>query len=284
MPDLAGKRILVTGANSGIGKETALSLAGMGARVVLHGRRRDAVESAAEQIRRTTGNEHVESLIADLSSLNEVRRLAGEYCDRYDRLDVLIHNAGLIRSRRELTMDGYECVFAVNHLAPFLLTRELDEILRASGHSRVVTVSSVAHARVDRMDFDDLMSTRRKYVAFRAYGYSKLANILFTRELARRLAGTGVTANCLHPGLIRTGFGGGGDLTGPLRFVIRAAMPFLTGPRKGAATSIHLASSPDVEGVTCEYFVRTKVIAPSAGARNAEDAARLWEESERLCG
>ena len=214
--------------------------------------------------------------------LAEVRRLAGEVLERYDRLHVLVNNAGLISGKRVETTDGWESTFAVNHLAPFLLTNLLLDRLVASAPARVVTVSSRAHLRAD-LDFDDLDS-RRGYAAMDVYGRSKLANILFTRELARRLEGTGVTANCLHPGVVRSDFGSGGDLGGVMGVSWSVMQPFLLSPRQGADTSIYLASSPEVEGVTGEYFDRHRVARTSSRARDAAAAARLWRVSAERVG
>lgn len=279
--DLSEKVILVTGANAGIGLESARELARMGATVVMSGRNPEALATAATEVRTSTGNSRVETLVADLSVMRSVKKLADKFQEKHDRLDVLLNNAGLILGDRRVTADGYETTFAVNHLAPFLLTRELTGVLKAGAPSRVVTVSSIAHRRVTGLDFDDLMC-ERKYEAFDAYSKSKLANILFTRALSRRLEGTWITANCLHPGVIRTGFGRDGDVSGWLKWAIALVRPFLTGAKKGARTSIYLCSSPDVEGVTGEYFVNCAIERPMPWARDDLAAERLWDESERL--
>jgi NAD(P)-dependent dehydrogenase (short-subunit alcohol dehydrogenase family) len=234
-----------------------------------------------EEVERRSGAV-VDLLLADFSSLAEVRRLAGEVLERYDRLDVLVNNAGLISGQRTETADGYEATFAVNHLAPFLLTNLLLDRLVASAPARVVTVSSRAHLRGE-LDFDDLDS-RRSYAAMDVYARSKLANVLFTRELARRLEGTGVTANCLHPGVVRSDFGSGGDLGGAMGISWSMMQPFLLSPRQGAETSIYLAWSPEVEGVTGEYFDRRRVARTSSRARDAAAAARLWRVSAERVG
>ncbi len=279
--DLKEKVILVTGANAGIGKETARALAGAGATVVLSGRNPKSLKTAVQEIRTVTGSDRVDSLTADLSAMRSVVGLARAFAARHDRLDVLIHNAGVILSERRLTMDGFETTFAVNHLAPFVLTRELLLLLKESAPSRIVTVSSTAHRRVAGLDFEDLMS-ERDYRPFHVYGKSKLANILFTRALSRRLEGTWITANCLHPGVIRTRLGASGDLTGILKWGWRLIQPFLTGPRRGAETTVYLAASPDVEGVTGEYFSRCAQDVPTAAARDDAAAERLWEISTEL--
>ena len=209
---MTGKRVLVTGANTGIGKWTAIGLAERGAAVVIHSRNPEKGRAAQDEIRRQSGSADVDLLLADFSSLAEVRRLAAEVLERYPRLDVLVNNAGLISGRRAESADGYELTFAVNHLAPFLLTNLLLDRIVASAPARIVTVSSRAHLRA-AIDFDDL-DVRHGYQAMDAYSRSKLANVLFTRELARRLEGTGVTANCLHPGVVRSDFGSSGDLGG----------------------------------------------------------------------
>jgi len=279
--DLSEKVILVTGANTGIGLESARELARMGATVVMSGRNREATAAAATEIRGSTGNSRVETLVADLSIMRSVKKLADDFREKHDRLDVLLNNAGLIMGDRRVTADGFETTFAVNHLAPFLLTRELTGELKANAPSRVVTVASIAHRRIPGLDFDDLMS-EKKYEAFDAYSKSKLANILFTRSLARRLEGTWITANCLHPGVIRTSWGRDGDVSGFLKWGIILAGPFLTGVKKGARTSFHLCSSPAVEDVTGEYFVDCAIEQPTPAGRDDVAAERLWEASEAL--
>jgi retinol dehydrogenase-12 len=279
--DLREKVVLVTGANRGIGLESARELARMGATVVMSGRTRKSLVGAVADVRSTTGNDRVEMLPADLSVMKNVKALAEAFTEKFDRLDVLLNNAGLILSDRRVTADGFETTFAVNHLAPFLLTRELLGVLKESAPSRVVTVASIAHRRVPGLDFDDLMS-EKDYGAFDVYSKSKLANILFTRALARRLEGTWITANCLHPGVIHTGFGKDGDVTGWLKWAIILVGPFLTRAKKGAATSIHLCSSPEVEGVTGEYFSECTPDQPTPAGQDDEAAERLWEVSEQL--
>jgi NAD(P)-dependent dehydrogenase (short-subunit alcohol dehydrogenase family) len=205
LPTMDGKTCLITGATSGIGKETAFGLARLGARVVIVGRDPDRTRAAADWIRRETGSEQVSFLLADLSSQSEVRGLAREFKDKYSRLDVLVNNAGGIFTRRETTVDGFERTWALNHLAYFLFTQELLELLKASAPARIVNVASIMHTG-GLIDFGDLQG-EKSYSGIRAYSQSKLANVLFTYALARRLEGTGVTANCLHPGGVATGFG-----------------------------------------------------------------------------
>jgi NAD(P)-dependent dehydrogenase (short-subunit alcohol dehydrogenase family) len=209
-----------------------------------------------------------------------VRRGAEAFLARHKRLDVLVNNAGLLMDRRELSADGFEMTFAINHLAPFLLTNLLLDALRASAPSRVVTVASGAHTGAE-LNFDDLQATRR-YIGFQVYGASKLANILFTYELARRLEGSGVTANCLHPGFVGTNIGQNNG--GAVALFMKVARPFIRTPEQGAQTSIYLASSPEVEGVTGKYFVNQKPRASSAQSYNREVQARLWTISEELTG
>lgn len=272
---------LVTGANSGIGLEIAKGLARQGATVVMAARNSEKGEAAREQVVRETGNDRVELLLADLGSLAQVRRLAGDFLARHDRLHVLVNNAGLVLTRRQVSEDGYEQVFAVNHLAPFLLTNELLGALKASAPSRVVTVSSDAH-RNQRVNFDDLHS-EGFYFGFRVYGTSKLANILFTTELARRLEGTGVTANAVHPGFVASNFGRNNG--GPFRGFVTILQRLIgDSPEEGAQTPLYVATSPEVEGVTGRYFAKGKQRHPSTQALSIADARRLWEVSERLVG
>jgi len=245
---MTGKVVAITGANSGIGLATARALAQQGATVLMCGRNRASLQQAVEAVRSHTGNDAIECLVADLSHLTEVRQLADDIRSRTGRLDVLINNAGVGSDRRIETEDGLELTFAVNHLAPFLLTTELLPLLKDSAPSRVITVSSALATRVKEFDLDDLQS-RSRYRWQEAYNRSKLANIFFTRALARRLEGTGVTANCLHPGVVATGFGGDGDLRGVNALVFRLMKVFLPGPDSGARTSVLLATAPQLARV-----------------------------------
>jgi NAD(P)-dependent dehydrogenase (short-subunit alcohol dehydrogenase family) len=279
---MAGKRVLVTGANTGIGKWTAIGLAELGASVTLHARSAEKGRAAQDEVKRRSGRSDVDLLLADFSSLADVRRLATEVLERYPRLDVLVNNAGLISGRRRESAEGWELTFAVNHLAPFLLTNLLLDRIVASAPARIVNVASRAHLRAD-IDFDDLDS-RHGYQTMDAYSRSKLANILFTRELAHRLEGTGVTANCLHPGVVRSDFGSGGDLSGVMGVGWMVMQPFLLSPEQGADTSIYLASSPEVATVSGEYFDRRRVARTSMRARDMEAAARLWRVSAERVG
>lgn len=236
MTTMSGKTCLVTGATGGIGKQTALRLAALGATVIIVARDPQRGVIAAEEIRQLVPDARVETLTADLSSLVQVRRLAGEVLARYDRLDVLVNNAGIITTRPQTTVDGFETTFATNHLAPFLLTTLLRRLLENSAPARVVTVSSAVHQQIRTIPWDDLARGVPGGHGH-AYPLSKLLNVLFTVELARRLAGTGVTANCLHPGFVRTGLGR--DVTGPLGAVLRLVLRFRPGPTTGAQTSVY---------------------------------------------
>jgi NAD(P)-dependent dehydrogenase (short-subunit alcohol dehydrogenase family) len=277
---MRGKVCLITGATSGIGLVTARELVRQGAHVVIVGRDPARCTAAVAQLHEGTPDAAVEALLADLSSQEQVRQLAGQFLRRHPRLDVLINNAGGIWFERHLTFDGIERTFAVNHLAYFLLTRLLLETLQASAPSRVVNVASAAHQRVT-IPFDDL-SGQGRYNGWRRYKQTKLANILFTYELARRLEGTGVTANTLHPGWVATGFGKDNGWKG--RLLRAAAGLFALSPEAGARTVIYLASSPDVAGVSGRYFVREKAVASSPESFYQEAARRLWEVSEELTG
>jgi len=279
MTDLSGRICLVTGATRGIGRATAEALARMGAQVLLHGRDSASVGAVVREMVRYG---QVTGVVGDLSSLAAVRKLAKEVAAQHPRLDVLVNNAGGGARRREITVDGLERTFAVNHLAPFLLTNLLLERLKASSAGRVVTVSSMAH-RGGKLDFDDLNWERRKYSTLGAYSASKLANILFTTELARRLGGSTVTANSLHPGVVATNiFNNSMGVTGRIFTVL--FRPFLLSPAKGALTSIYLASSPEVANVTGKFFDKCRETPTAPAAQDAAAASRLWEISERLTG
>jgi retinol dehydrogenase-12 len=273
-----GKVCLITGATSGIGLVAARELAQRGARVVLVGRNPAKCSAAVDEIRSQTGNPEVEGLLADLSSQEQVRELARQFRDRHSRLDVLINNAGGLWIRRELTVDGLEMTFAVNHLAYFLLTELLLDMLQTSAPARVINVSSDAHRGVT-LHFDDLMGERR-YSGWRAYCRSKLANILFTYELDRRLQGTGVTTNALHPGWVSTGFAGNNGFRGWL-FQLLARCFALT-PEQGARTIIYLGSAPEVAGISGRYFVREKEAPSSQASHDQRAAQQLWQISAEL--
>ena len=285
---MEGKVAMVTGAGSGMGFETALALAKKGALVAMVGRSRERMEGPAREVRERSGNGRVEVLAADLSSMASVRRLAEGFGAEHDRLDVLVNNAGVFDGERRVTADGFEEMFAVNHLAPFLLTNLLLPLLEKGAPSRVVNVNSGAHA-LGRLDFDDLQSGRR-FGLMRTYGASKLANLLFTYELAGRLAnaGTGVAVNALDPGLTGTKMASAGKATLPgwhraaRRLLARLGLEKT--PEEGAATAIYLATSPEVEGVTGGYFADGKEKRSSRASRDEASALRLWGVSEGMVG
>ena len=277
LQEMQDKICLVTGATLGIGKETALGLARKGAQVVIVGRDEARTRETATWIVKESGNARIDFLVADLSSQAEVRRLAAEFKGKYVRLDVLLNNAGAIFTRRETTIDGYERTWALNHLAEFLLTSLLLEMLQASAPARIVNVASAAHTS-GKIDFDNLQG-EEKYSGIGAYSQSKLANILFTYALARRLSGKGVTANCLHPGVVATGFGH--NTPGLVNTLLSLARPFLITPEKGAATSIALASSPDVADVSGKYFAKSQPIASSKLSYDEALQEKLWAVSEK---
>jgi len=277
---MGGKVVLITGGTSGIGKAAATALAGMGATVVITGRNEERGKRALQEIREESGNDGVELILADLTVQDEVRRLAEELRERHNQLEVLVNNAGLVSSERTETPDGIETQLAINHLAPFLLTNLLLDLLKESAPSRIVTVSSDAH-RWAKIDLDDLQS-RKRYRGMQVYGKTKLANIMFTYELAERLEGTGVTANCMHPGGVNTNFGN--NQGGPMNLLFRLFKPFMRSPEQGADTLIYLASSPEVEGMTGKYLADRKVKAASDAAYDETTRKRLWEASEELTG
>ena len=277
---MTGRTVLVTGGTGGIGKATAAGLAALGARVAITGRDRRRAEEAAADIR-AAGGPGVDVFVADMSSQEEVRRLAAEVLQALPGLDVLVNNVGGFWNTRRLTADGLEHTFALNHLAPFLLTHLLLDRLRENAPSRVVTVSSGAQA-MGRIDFADLQG-ERGYSGQRAYNQSKLANVLFTYELARRLDGSGVTANVLHPGVVRTAFGAEDPGT-MQRLLLPLVRPFLKTPEEGAATSIHLASAPELDRVSGRYFANRRPTRSSARSHDEAAAARLWDVSCELTG
>ena len=278
---MAGKCVLITGGSAGIGKATALGLAALGARVAITGRDRARAEVAAIEIRTATGNPDVDAFGADLSSQAEVRRLAAEVLDAYPRLDVLVNNVGGYWASRHVTADGLEHTFAVNHLAAFLLTELLLDRLKASAPARIVTVSSNAQS-LGKIDFEDLQGERR-YSGQDAYNQSKLASVMFAFELARRLAGTGITANVLHPGVVNSGFGSE-DPSRIFKFLVPLWRPFMKTPQQGAATSIYLASSSEVDGVTGTYFANGQPRTANKASYDKDAAAHLWQVSASLVG
>ena len=281
-PSLDGKRCVVTGGTDGIGLATARELARRGAEVIVVGRDRAKGERVVEELRATAGSAAVSLAVADLSVQRSVRALAAELLERAPRLDVLVNNAGAVFAERALTEDGIERTFALNHLGYFLLTGLLLPALRraasVAGEARVVSVASDAHRRA-RLDPDDLQLARG-YSGWLAYNNSKLANVLHSYELARRLAGTGVSANCLHPGVVRTRFGRSGSPLVSLFY--RLAAPLLVSPERGARTPVYLAAAPEVAGVTGRYFERQLPVRSSPASYDEALARRLWEASELL--
>lgn len=278
---MRGKVVVVTGASSGIGLETARALAALGAQVVMVGRNRDKSQAALETVQASAPNpDQVELMLADFSRLGSVRELGTAITTRHGAIDVLVNNAGLYNPRRIVTEDGFEETFQVNHLAPFLLTGLLLDALRAVPAGRIVNVASSGHIGA-RLDFNDLQLVRG-YRTFKAYGRSKLCNLYFTFELARRLQGGTVTVNALHPGFVATSivrsYGWLADVA------TKAFGGFVASPAKGAATSIYLASAPDVAGVSGQYFIRCKQARPTATALETEPAKRLWDLSEQMTG
>jgi len=281
MTDLTGRTCLVTGATHGIGRATAEALAILGATVIVHGRDSAKVGAVCHEIVRASGNTHVTGVVADFASLGAVRRLAADITARHARLDVLVNNAGTSARQRRLTSDGFEWLLGVNHLAPFLLTMLLLDKLKASAPARVVNVASMAYRR-GTLELDDLNWERRKYRSLKAYSDSKLANVLFTRELARRVAGSGVTANSLHPGVVATNIFNQLGLFG--RVFTMLAKPLLLTSAEGAKTSVYLASATEVAGVSGKFFDRCRERQLDPVANDDAGAERLWQRSEQLCG
>ena len=276
--NMIGERILITGANSGIGKVTALELATRNAHVVMVSRDMSRGKSAKAEIIKQSGNTNVDLLVANLSSQCSIRKLASEFRNKYDRFDILVNNAGGIFGEYKLTEDGIEWTFAVNHLAYFLLTHLLLDIIKKSSTARIINVASEAH-RIAMMDFDNL-NKENGYNSLSTYGESKLANILFTYELSRRLKDTHITVNCVHPGVVRTRFGESGS---PIfRFLVKISRWIYLSPEKGAETVIYLATSPDVENETGKYFIKEKPVRSSTESYNRELARKLWEVSAKL--
>ncbi len=276
--NIHGKICVVTGANSGIGKHTAIGLAREGARVVMVCRNLEKGEAARAEIQSASGSDQIDLMQCDMASLASIRSFTDEFCDRYDRLDVLVNNAGAMFGKRELTVDGYERSFAVNHLGYFLVTKGLLDLLKASAPSRIVSVASGGH-RMGWLDFDNLQG-EKLYSRYVAYGTSKLCNIMFTYELARRLDGAGVTANCLHPGAVRSNFGASSG--GLFSTLMKIGKPMLVAPETGARTSIYLAASAEVEGVTGGYYAKCKPARSSRKSHDRDAQRRLWELSEAL--
>lgn len=274
-----GKTVVITGATNGIGRAAAIALGGMGARLILVCRDRPRGQAVVSEIEALGAK--ADLVLADLAEFAPVRAAAAQVLRLCPRIDVLVNNAGAIFQERSVTADGFERTFALNHLSYFLLTRLLLDRIKGSAPARIVNVASRAHWRAKAVDLDDLTG-ERDYSSWRRYGESKLANILFTRELSRRLAGTGVTANCLHPGVVATGFGR--NSKGLINLMVRMAAPFLVTPEKGAETIVYLASSTEAAGVSGKYFVRCAPARTTAAAQDDDAARRLWELSERVTG
>lgn len=275
---IANKTCVITGATAGIGQATALALAERGARVVIVCRNPEKGAAVVAELAKRAPAVTPAMVVADLSSQAEVRRAAAEVLALCPRIDVLLNNAGAVFDRRETTVDGLERTFGLNHMSYFLLTQLLLDRVLASAPARIINVASNAHHR-GRMRFEDLQR-ERDFTSMGAYAQSKLANILFTRELSRRVAGRGVTVNCLHPGVIASSFAQG--VGGPLGLFFKIARPFLMNSEDGAKTSVTLAVAPELESVTGEYFEKSRVARMSPHAASDEDARRLWESSERL--
>jgi NAD(P)-dependent dehydrogenase (short-subunit alcohol dehydrogenase family) len=275
------KVCLVTGATAGLGKATARQLARQGATVIVAGRNREKNRATVNEIKQQTGNPNVESMLADLSVQKEVRALAEQFKSKYQSLNVLVNNAGAIFLRRQESADGIEMTFALNHLNYFLLTNLLLDTLKASAPARIINVSSRAHVRVPGLNFDDLQN-RKGYAGQQVYGQSKLANVLFTYELARRLEGTRITVNALHPGFVATRFA---TNNGVLARLARPLLDlFAISVEEGARTMVYLATSPEVEGMTGKYFYRQQAIPSSPASYDEEAARRLWEVTATMTG
>ena len=279
---MAGRVCAITGASSGLGLETARALAGMGATVALLCRSAERGEAARAEIAAATGNRDLHVVACDLANLDSVRAAAAELLARFDALHVLVNNAGLMLMQRRITVDGLEETFQVNHLSAFALTALVRERLQASAPARVITVSSIAH-RAAQLDFEDLMS-ERLYDGLYVYARSKLANVLFTYELARRLEDSGVTANTLHPGLVRTGFGHNNGFAMRAFMTLSQLPPLASSPRRGARTQVWLACAPEVAGLSGRYFVRRRARRSSRISYDGDSQRRLWKASETLLG
>ncbi|MCP4867213.1 MAG: SDR family NAD(P)-dependent oxidoreductase [Proteobacteria bacterium] len=281
---MEGTVCVVTGANSGIGKETARELSRRGATVVMTARNQERGEAAATEVRTSTGSDRVELLMLDLADLDSVRAAAAELKQRHDRLDVLINNAGLVLTRRTTTPQGHESTFGINHLGPFLFTRLLEEPLAAAAPARVVNLSSMGHRLSGGLNFDDLQWEQRSFSGVSVYNDSKLCNVLFTKELARRWADRGITAYAVHPGIVRSGFGGDGDAPGWFGTMIAMTKVFYLSPQRGSRTSVKCATADLESLVSGGYYAHSRRMRASGKGKNAETAARLWDVSEQLVG
>lgn len=275
---------LITGANAGIGLETARALAARGATVVMAGRDPKKVEGAVCQVGGSAASGNVEPLVCNLASMRSIEAAASEFRARHTKLDLLINNAGLFLSDRIVTEDGFESTIAINHLGHFLLTHLLSDRILGSGNARVVNVSSNAHYSAKGIDVDDVHAGKRRYSGVRAYAESKLANVLFTRALARRWSGRGVTVNAVHPGVVNTRIAADGDARGVIKLLWDIGRPFMLSPADGAKTSLYVATSDEGGAVTGRYFVKSAQRRPSRYALDDALAERLWEASERAVG
>lgn len=273
---MEGKICMITGANSGIGKATAKALAKMNATVVMVCRDKERGDKAQKEIIEQTGNNQVDLLLCDLSSKEQIQKLVKEFKEKYQNLHILINNAGIMLKKRELSVDGIEMNFAVHVIAPFLLTNLLLEVLKKSTPSRIINVTSAAHRRA-KIDFEDLQNKNKKYRLFTVYGISKLGEMLITYELSRKLEGTGVTANAVHPGLVNSNLG-----RDQSNFSQWFARKFFKSPEEGAETSIYLATSPEVEGITGKYFINKEPRQSSEESYNLEYAEKLWKICEEM--
>ena len=279
---MRGQIVMVTGANAGIGKITARELARMGAHVIMVARSREKGEAALAEIKSTTGSSQIDLLLADLSSQQSIRQLATDFQARYDKLHVLVNNAGAVFLKRQESADGLEMTFALNHLGYFLLTNLLLDMIKASAPARIVNVSSMAHQQ-GQIDFADLQN-QKSYQGFQVYSQSKLANLLFTYELARRLEGSGVTVNALHPGFVASNFAKNNGFIARLAMNLAKLLRIAQTTDKGAETSIYLASSPEAALVTGKYFDEKKAIRSSHASYNEADARQLWQVSKQMTG
>ncbi len=277
---MKNKTVLITGANSGIGKATAMDLASKGAHIVMVCRNKEKAEIAKKEIIEKTKNNTIDIIIADISSLNDVRRAAKEFSQNHSKLDVLINNAGLIFGQRENSVDGIEATFATNHLGHFLLTHLLLDTIKNTAKARIIHLSSVAHTMA-KPNWDDI-ENKKKYDFARVYAEAKLYTLMFSNELAKRLEGTGITSNAVHPGLVGSNFGK--TSKNWYEYVIMLVQPFLISNEKGAETSIHLASSSEVENISGKYFAKKKITNPSSTSQDKESWKKLWEISEKMAG
>ena len=280
LPSLKGKTAVITGASSGIGKVTALELANLGANVVMVCRNQSKAEDTRNEIVKATGNENITLILADLALMQEVERAATEINEQFSKLDILINNAGIMPGKRKVTAEGHEISWATNYLSAFLLTNLLTDKLLAAENARIINVSSEAH-RLGQLNFQDMHSPK-KYSALTAYSDSKLANILFTYELARRLELTDITVNCLHPGVVATNFAS--ENAGSYKYLFLLGKPFMTSPEKGARTTVYLAASPEAGKFTGTYFKNLKPVRSSTQTYSPIIARRLWSLSEKQTG